>query len=165
MGGPVTVTHPDITRYFMSIPEAAQLVMQASLMGVGGEIFVLDMGKPVKIVDLAQEMIRLSGVPEGEIKIEFSGLRPGEKLYEELLADNELTLSTQHAKLRIAKARDVDRLWVNSLCKWLETVVTLDETVIKKDLKVWVEDYLGDIHGAKQQQATLPLAPSSRTVH
>ena len=95
-GGPITVTHPEITRYFMSIPEAAQLVMQAGFMGDGGEIFVLDMGEPVKIVDLAKDMVRLSGLEENEIKIEYTGLRPGEKLYEELLADDEHTLPTSH---------------------------------------------------------------------
>ena len=106
-GGPITVTHPEITRFFMSIPEAAQLVMQAGCMGKGGEIFVLDMGEPVKIVDLAKDLIRLSGLGEDDIKIEFTGLRPGEKLYEEVLADNEHTLPTPHPKLRIAQARQV----------------------------------------------------------
>ncbi len=102
-GGPVTVTHPDIVRYFMTIPEAAQLVLQAGLMGRSGQIFVLDMGEPVKIVELARMLIRLSGKTEDEIPISYSGLRPGEKLYEELLADAETSEPTPHAKLRIAK--------------------------------------------------------------
>ena len=120
-GGPVTVTHPEITRYFMSIPEAAQLVLQAGLMGAGGEIFVLDMGEPVKIVDLARELIRLSGYGEPDIGIEFTGLRPGEKLYEELLADGEHTLPTPHPKLRIAKSRaEPDAHWMQELFGWLQ---------------------------------------------
>ena len=120
-GGPVTVTHPEITRYFMSIPEAAQLVLQAGLMGSGGEIFVLDMGEPVKIVDLARELIRLSGYTEQDIEIKFTGLRPGEKLYEELLADGEHTLTTPHPKLRIAKSRVApDADWMNELLVWLQ---------------------------------------------
>ncbi|MDB5896983.1 MAG: polysaccharide biosynthesis protein CapD [Ramlibacter sp.] len=102
-GGPVTVTHPDIVRYFMTIPEAAQLVLQAGLMGRSGQIFVLDMGEPVKIVELARMLIRLSGKTEQEVPISYTGLRPGEKLYEELLADDETTEPTPHAKLRIAK--------------------------------------------------------------
>lgn len=102
-GGPVTVTHPEIVRYFMTIPEAAQLVLQAGLMGRTGQIFVLDMGEPVKIVELARMLIRLSGKTEQEVPITYSGLRPGEKLYEELLADDETTEPTPHAKLRIAK--------------------------------------------------------------
>ena len=119
-GGPVTVTHPDITRYFMSIPEAAQLVLQAGAMGKGGEIFVLDMGEPVRIVDLARDMIRLSGLSENDVKIAFTGLRPGEKLYEELLADGEHTLATPHPKLRIARARPVDSGWLPRLLEWLD---------------------------------------------
>jgi FlaA1/EpsC-like NDP-sugar epimerase len=145
-GGPITVTHPEITRYFMSIPEAAQLVMQACLMGEGGEIFVLDMGEPVKIVDLAKDMIKLSGFTEDEIRIEFSGLRPGEKLYEELLADDEHTLPTPHEKLRIASARAVDENWVSSLLEWISTTPNKDELLVKEELKSWVEEYQGDIH-------------------
>lgn len=108
-GGPVTVTHPDITRYFMTIPEACQLVLEAGSMGNGGEIFVFDMGRPVKIVDLARKMIKLSGLePDEDIKIEYSGLRPGEKLYEELLNNAENTLNTYHEKILIAKTRTQD---------------------------------------------------------
>ena len=103
-GGPVTVTHPEITRFFMTIPEACELVLEAGFMGNGGEIFVFDMGEPVKIKELAIQMIRLSGlVPQEDIKIEYIGLRPGEKLYEELLSDNENTIPTYHPKIKIAK--------------------------------------------------------------
>jgi len=106
-GGPLTVTHPEITRYFMTISEAVQLVLEAGTMGHGGEIFVFDMGKPVKIVDMAKKMIQLAGYVEGiDIKIVYTGLRPGEKLYEELLASSELTLPTHHEKINIAKVRN-----------------------------------------------------------
>jgi len=108
-GGPITVTHPNITRYFMTIPEACQLVLEAGSMGNGGEVFVFDMGNPVKIADLAKKMIRLYGmVPNIDINITYSGLRPGEKLYEELLTDGENCIKTYHEKIMIAKVREVD---------------------------------------------------------
>lgn len=149
-GGPITVTHPEITRYFMSIPEAAQLVLQAGLMGKSAEIFVLDMGESVKIVDLARDMIHLSGLTDDDIKIAFTGLRPGEKLFEELLADDEHTLPTPHPKLRIAAARNVDQTWVSDLIDWLQSTNNMDETEVKHQLKNWVAEYVGDVHASSR---------------
>jgi len=103
-GGPITITHPDMTRYFMTIPEASQLVIQAGGLGGNGSVYVLDMGEPVKIVDLANDLIKLSGlVPGDDIDIEFTGIRPGEKMFEELLTDEEITTATHHSKIFSAK--------------------------------------------------------------
>lgn len=140
-GGPVTVTHPEINRYFMSIPEAAQLVLQAATMGDGGEIFVLDMGEPVKIVDLARNMIRLSGYSEDEIRIEFTGLRPGEKLYEELLADAEKTIQTPHPKLRIARSRSVPDGLYDDVLHWLQGPASVGDDGVREALKRWIPEY------------------------
>jgi FlaA1/EpsC-like NDP-sugar epimerase len=108
-GGPITITHPDVIRYFMTIPEASQLVLEAGAMGNGGEIFIFDMGEPVKIIDLAKKMIRLAGlVPEKDIEIKIIGLRPGEKLYEELLNDNSKTVTTYNSKIMIAREKEED---------------------------------------------------------
>jgi len=141
-GGPVTVTHPDIVRYFMLIPEAAQLVLQAAQMGQGGEIFVLDMGEQVRIVDLARDMIRLSGFAEEDIRIEFIGLRAGEKLYEELLADSETTQPTRHPKLRVARGGKAahNHRWLIELQAWLDSQ-NLDEHAVKAGLAVRVPEY------------------------
>ncbi|HQV88823.1 MAG: polysaccharide biosynthesis protein [Nitrosomonas sp.] len=143
-GGPITVTHPEMTRYFMSIPEAAQLVLQAGLMGGtkgGGEIFVLDMGDPVKIVDLANDLIHLSGLGEEDIRIVFTGLRPGEKLHEELWAASENTLPTPHQKLRIAQAREVDEQWLSDLISWLSKVTVSSDHEVRSQLAKWVPEY------------------------
>jgi FlaA1/EpsC-like NDP-sugar epimerase len=155
-GGPVTVTHPEMVRYFMSIPEAAQLVLQAGCMGLGGEIFVMDMGEPVKIVDLARDMIRLSDLSEEEIRIVYTGLRPGEKLFEELLADDEHTRPTPHPKLRIAKAREADPQWLEGLLDWLTQDRVVADPEARRDLKRWVPEFqsqvrpkLKAVHAAK----------------
>jgi FlaA1/EpsC-like NDP-sugar epimerase len=144
-GGPVTVTHPEMVRYFMSIPEAAQLVLQAGCMGLGGEVFVMDMGEPVRIVDLARDMIRLSELSESDIRIVYTGLRPGEKLFEELLADDEHTRPTPHPKLRIAKAREVDPDWLEALYAWLRQDRIPSDSEVRRDLKRWVPEYQSQV--------------------
>ncbi|MEI6319607.1 MAG: nucleoside-diphosphate sugar epimerase/dehydratase [Pseudomonadota bacterium] len=155
-GGPVTVTHPEITRFFMSIPEAAQLVLQAGLMGKGGEIFVLDMGEPVRIADLARSMIRLSGFSEDEIRIVYSGLRPGEKLFEELLADDEATLPTPHHKLRIAQARPGYSDFLERLARWLAELQSApaSDGAVKQALAQFVPEY--QPQQVEQQDSRVP---------
>ena len=143
-GGPVTVTHPDIIRYFMTIPEACCLVMEASTLGNGGEIFVFDMGKPVKILDLARNMIRLAGyTPEKDIPIVFTGLRPGEKLYEELLNQKELTLPTSNNMIMIARVREFDYDKVSKLIDQLIETSHQDKafTTVKM-MKQLVPEYI-----------------------
>jgi len=138
-GGPITVTHPEITRYFMTIPEACQLVIEAGVMGMGGEIFVFDMGQPVRVVDLAEKMIRLSGKQPGvDIDVVFTGLRPGEKLYEELLSNKENTLPTYHEKIMIAKVAEYDfptvQAKIDKLISSASKHYTYETVALMKDL-------------------------------
>ncbi|WP_018479658.1 polysaccharide biosynthesis protein [Pontibacter roseus] len=141
-GGPITVTHPDITRYFMTIPEAVQLVLEAGTMGSGGEIFIFDMGQPVKIVDLAKKMIKLAGLTPQDIEIVFSGLRPGEKLYEELLNQEELTIPTHHEKIKVSKVREYT---YNKVVANINELLTLnkdgDETDVVRKMKNIVPEF------------------------
>jgi len=151
-GGPVTVTHRNITRYFMSIPEAVQLVLQAGAMAKGGDVFVLDMGEPIKILDLAYKMIHLSGLtpidnenPDGDIKIKFTGLRPGEKLYEELLIGNNVV---QSEHLRIMQARE-DKLSMDTILQCINIIKEArdlqDENIVKKLLLEHIVGYSTDV--------------------
>ena len=141
-GGPVTVTHPEITRYFMSLSEATQLLLQAGLQGRGGEILVLDMGEPVRIVDLARDMIKLSGADPDKIAVVFTGLRPGEKLFEELLASEEETIPTPHPKLRIAQARAANHDAVGQMVTWCESDRAADDAQVRARLKTWIPEYM-----------------------
>jgi FlaA1/EpsC-like NDP-sugar epimerase len=142
-GGPVTVTHPEIERYFMTIPEACQLVLQAATIGQGGEIFVLDMGEPVKIQELAKQIIRLSGlIPEKDIPIIYTGLRPGEKLFEELFHPDEQLRTTTHPKIMLARSRHLDWIWLQAQMKRLERACTAgDSREIRRCLRSIVPEY------------------------
>jgi len=145
-GGPVTITHPDIIRYFMTIPEACELVLQAGTMGAGGEIYVFDMGEPVKILDLARRMIRLSGfVPDVDIKIKFIGLRPGEKLYEELLSNNATTIPTHHEKIMISKDPLISFGEIEILSKQIiRSAVKRDKLQVVRLLKDIVPEFISN---------------------
>jgi FlaA1/EpsC-like NDP-sugar epimerase len=144
-GGPVTVTHPDARRYFMTISEAVQLVLQASTMGNGGEVFVLDMGEPVKIVDLARNLIRLSGLaPDEDIEIRYTGLRRGEKLFEELRMEGENVLATYHEKIKIFRSSRLNPLHIERWMVELQALMTQrDETRVLKHLRKLVPEYVG----------------------
>ncbi|CAM3031264.1 polysaccharide biosynthesis protein [Chryseobacterium flavum] len=145
-GGPVTITHPDIIRYFMTIPEACELVLQAGTMGNGGEIYVFDMGEPVKILDLARRMIKLSGyTPDEDIKITFIGLRPGEKLYEELLSNNTVTIPTHHEKILISKDPSAEFDQIDTLSKQIVlAAVKRDKLQVVRILKTIVPEFISN---------------------
>jgi FlaA1/EpsC-like NDP-sugar epimerase len=145
-GGPVTVTHPEVTRYFMTIPEACQLVLEAGSMGNGGEIFVFDMGESVRILDLAEKMIRLSGFEPGkDIQIKITGLRPGEKLYEEVLSDAENTMPTHHPQILIARVRTYNRVEVEQNVEALTQLFnTQDNKRIVSELKALVPEFISN---------------------
>jgi FlaA1/EpsC-like NDP-sugar epimerase len=160
-GGPITVTHPEMRRYFMSVPEACELVLQSASMGNSGEIFVLEMGEPVKIVDLARDLIRFSGASEDEISIVYTGLRPGEKLYEELMTDDETTMPTLHQKVRIARAAaiaDID--WERKALAWLQQLGPLSDEEVRAGLARLVPDYTPyDAQKLADVNNVIPLRP------
>ena len=145
-GGPLTVTHPEVTRFFMTIPEAVQLVLEAGAMGDGGEIFVFDMGESIKIVDLARNMIQLSGLEEGrDIEVKFTGLRPGEKLYEELLNTAENTLPTHHPKILRARIRPTEKGQVDAqVAELLDLFAAQNNTALVRQLKSIVPEYVSN---------------------
>jgi FlaA1/EpsC-like NDP-sugar epimerase len=155
-GGPVTLTHPDMRRYFMSIPEAAQLIVQASVIGMGGEVFVLDMGEPVRIAYLAEQMIRLAGKrPNVDIRIEVTGLRPGEKLTEELFYSDETVLPTTHSKIRLARARPIDAVRLEAQVAALKKACEeADESAVRRLLAEAVPEYEG---GAESGADVVPF--------
>jgi FlaA1/EpsC-like NDP-sugar epimerase len=154
-GGPVTVTHPEATRYFMSIPEASQLVLQAAALGTGGQIFVLEMGKPVRIVDVARTIIQLLGRSEEEIEIRYIGLRPGEKLHEEVFTNDELTDRTTHPSVRVARARPAAVASLDALVDSLRMPVRSDAEA-REYLRAWVPEYVEA--GVGEGEGSVPVA-------
>ena len=163
-GGPVTVTHPEMKRYFMTIPEACQLVLQAGAMGEGGELFILDMGEPVKIVDLARDLIRLSGlVPHEDIEICFTGLRPGEKLFEELSLGEEDALKTKHPRIFIGQVKSPSLVWISAMIEELSDAATVaDAEAILAKFKEIVPEYqhLSVRQDAPAKALSRPIFPS-----
>jgi FlaA1/EpsC-like NDP-sugar epimerase len=154
-GGPVTVTHPEMTRYFMTIPEAVSLIVQAGAFGNGGQVFVLDMGEPVSILELAKNMIRLSGKDESEIEIRFVGARAGEKLHEDLWGDGEEVQPTEHAKIRRSTREPIDTLWLEERLAELERIVVEGSTL----------EVVAQLHGMLRDQPRLAaeLEPPRRS--
>ena len=141
-GGPVTVTHPDIIRYFMTIPEAVSLVLQAAYAAKGGELFVLDMGEPVRIADMARNLIRLSGLtPDVDIQIKYTGLRPGEKMYEEMLMAEEGLQQTANKLIHIGKPIDMDDQWLEEQLGKMETISSFDNDQVKQLVSQIVPTY------------------------
>jgi FlaA1/EpsC-like NDP-sugar epimerase len=164
-GGPVTVTHPEITRFFMTIPEAVSLILQAAAMGQGGEIFVLDMGEPVKIIDLARQMIRLSGNEPGkDVDITYIGLRPGEKLHEELFHRAENLLGTSHPKIMQAQAREVDWDWfLQELAELANACISREVEAILPILKRIVPELHDEVAGHAMIQDKVDI--ETRSLH
>jgi FlaA1/EpsC-like NDP-sugar epimerase len=158
-GGPITVTHPDITRYFMSIPEASQLVLQAASLSNGGEIFVLDMGSPIKILDLAKEMISLAGLtPEVDIPIKIIGLRPGEKMYEELFSSNEKLAETTHSKVKMAISRNLPHDFEAAL----KALLDLNESSHKKEVLIKLKNLVPE---ADYKELKSPTLNDGQSIH
>ncbi|MEZ4460984.1 MAG: nucleoside-diphosphate sugar epimerase/dehydratase [bacterium] len=156
-GGPITVTHPEMTRYFMTIPEASQLVLQAAANGKGGELFILDMGEPVRIADLARDMIRLSGLSENEVEIVFTGVRPGEKLFEELTLDEERVDKTRHEKIFIGRTADAElNLLKDHLPPLLEAAADDDDLRVRAELKAIIPTYAWET-----AENVVPLRPAA----
>ena len=144
-GGPVTVTHPEITRFFMTIPEACQLVLEAGSIGNGGEVFMFDMGKPVKILDLAKKMIKLSGlILDKDIHITYTGLRSGEKLFEEVLMDSENTIPTDNKQIVIAKIQEIESSFINDFLILRDSLETQNDLLIVKSMKKIVPEFISN---------------------
>jgi len=159
-GGPVTVTHPEMRRYFMTIPEATQLVMQAGAIGGGGEVFVLDMGQPMRILDLAQQMIRQAGLVEGkDIEIRFTGMRPGEKLFEELASDDQRTAPTSHAKIRVWDLPVTQSRMLENRLERLDGVIDAPTNIVIETLRSCVPEFQPSMRGESKAEIEVEIEP------